>query len=86
MPEVAAVAPALTTDKPVAQTSLDTYQPTDLTVRFRRWTAFQSTAYLRGQEAGFSRAQVAEMQRRGLPIEIVIPVERQERVGRSVTK
>ena len=51
---------------PKPQTSIDTYQEPEVAVRFRRWTAFEGTAYQRGQHAGFARAQIAELERRGI--------------------
>lgn len=48
------------------QTSVDRYEPSEATVRFRRWFAFGNTAYLRGQEAGFSMAEATVLARRGV--------------------
>lgn len=71
----------------VEQTSIDTYQPSEVTVRFRKWTAFNGTAYMRGQQAGFPRSQVADLERRGI-VEIMQVAERDIAPGmrRSVTK
>lgn len=66
------------------QTSVDTYTPTDYTVQFRRWSQWGNTAYLRGQQAGFSALEVREMQRRGVPIDIVAGAETSKR--QMVTK
>jgi len=53
---------------PVPQTSLDTFKPPsdEVTVRFRKWCAYASTAYQRGQLAGFRAAQAEELVRRGV--------------------
>jgi len=40
----------------------------EVTVRFRRWHAFGPTAYMRGQEAGFSPAEAEKLQRLGIGI------------------
>lgn len=60
-----------------AHTSIDVYRPTEVTVMFRRWTAFNNTAYMRGQTAGFSRHEAAALRARGL----VDIVEAQAAVG-----
>lgn len=51
---------------PVPQTSVDAYQPTEVTVRFNKTQIFNGTSYMRNQEAGFTRSQVAELARRGI--------------------
>jgi hypothetical protein len=72
---------------PIQQTSIDEYVPSEVTVRFRKWTAFNGTAYMRGQQAGFPRAQIAELERRGI-VEVVQATARDAAPGlrRSVTK
>lgn len=82
MPEAAIKAQ----DPPRPQTSIDTYTPTEVTVRFRRWTAWANTAYLRGQEAGFSAREADDMKRRGVPIDIVTVLDRAPATARMVTK
>ncbi len=86
-----AIAGAINGAKPapvsVEQTSIDAYSPSEVTVRFRKWSAFNGTAYQRGQQAGFSRSQVADLVRTGRA-EIVELQERDVAPGlrRSVIK
>ena len=56
---------AASADAPKMQTSIDTNSEAPAMVRFRRWTAFGNTAYLRGQEAGFSLHDADLLSRRG---------------------
>jgi predicted metal-dependent phosphoesterase TrpH len=71
----AAAAPAETKEpdvttpagKEVAKTSLATRgtPPGEVTVQFRRWTAYGQTAYQRGQFAGFPASVAEQMERAG---------------------
>ena len=61
-----AIADAISAKATPSQTSIDSYRPAEVTVRFRRWTAFNGTAYMRHQEAGFARHQIAELERQGI--------------------
>jgi len=55
VPSGEVLAPSAPDGKPVMQTSLAVRgtPPGEVTVRFRRWTAVNVTAYQRGQYAGF---------------------------------
>ncbi len=50
----------------VQQTSVDEYQQSPATVRFRRFTVYGNVGYLRGQEAGFTMAEARGLQQRGM--------------------
>ena len=61
MPVQPAVAAA---EPPKMQTSIADYVQAPATVRFRRWTSYGNTAYLRGQEAGFTLHEAEMLERR----------------------
>ncbi|WP_424139892.1 hypothetical protein [Roseomonas chloroacetimidivorans] len=54
----------------IPRTSVAGYQrhPQEVTLQFRRWHAHGSTAYQRGQQAGFLRPQAEELVRRGIAV------------------
>ena len=55
--DVAEAQPTVVYAQPVPQTSLadrSVRNPNEVTLRFRRWYSDGRTAYMRGQEAGFS--------------------------------
>ena len=82
---VGAINRAAPPDRPVEQVSVDSYTPSEVTVRFRRWTAFNGTAYMRFQQAGFPQAQVAELVRQGV-VDIVHTRDNAPGMRRAVTK
>jgi hypothetical protein len=69
----------------VQHTSIDVYEPSEVTVRFRRWMTFNGTAYQRGQTAGFTRAQIADLERRGI-VDVVQTRDTAPALRRAVTK
>ena len=77
--------PAAMPDVPKMQTSIDTNSQAPVTVRFRCWTAFGNTAYMRGQEAGFTSWEAEQLVRRGKAV-IVHHLDRSPVQQAPVTK
>lgn len=51
---------------PIQQTSLDEYQQSEATVRFRKFTLEGNTAYQRHQQAGFTMVEAQRLRREGV--------------------